>query len=393
MGFTCTPQITGLIRGKAKTKVNGTAQRHRHNGAGWLMECMNERKSRSYTLDRSRTAANDYHGLPQSASEVWDDVLERADAYRVEGVNKNGKAFSRRLRKDAVVGIGLIVKPPAEIANTWSREEQERFADDTLEVLHELQPRLFSRKKVRARVTHKDEEGPHQHIYLDATDDDGAYCGNLIDAAFLARVNREYPRLMRSRGWDLDDLDVTDWQRYKTDETYRRERDAKRKQQGRPPMDEVARREQAVSEREQALAQRERVLDEREQMLASREETLQTLMDEAHDVRKEHMRAAADYEKARADCEKAAQQATVGGVDPFEFTSAVFRECARDQDDRRQTKAAAFLRKFVGGYLEKIVNRVLRNLIVPPRPETPAVRRRVVDEPQEQGAQDDGLSL
>jgi hypothetical protein len=157
----------------------------------------------------------------------------------------------------------------------------------------------------------------------------------------------------------------------------------------------IERREQAVSEREQALAQRERVLVAREEMLASHEETVQTLMDEAHEARKEHMRAVSEYEEARADCERAAQQATVGGADPVEFAQFVLQECARDQERASRTNGARFLRSIrdSGEYLQQVVRRVLQKMFVPKASNVPAVRRRIVDEPQGQGAQDDGLSL
>ena len=390
MGFVCTPQITGLIRGEPKTNAKGGKQKHRHNGCGWLMECLKERKSRSETLDRSQTVNNDYHGLPKSAAEVWDDVLASAEAYRVEGMTKKGKTFSRKLRQDAVVGVGVIIHPPTAVSKTWDDETYTRFVDDSMDVLHELQPRLFAPVKTKARVTHRDEDGNHDHIYFEATDDDGRYCGNLVDAAFLVRVNQRYPEMMRERGWDLDDLDVTDWRRYKEDDDYRRERQEKRKAQGLDPsrVKAIERREQAVSEREQVLAQRERVLAEREQIVTSHEETLQTLMDEAHEARKEHMRAV-------SDCEKAAQQATVGGADPVEFAQFVLQECAFDQERASRTNGARFLRSIQesGEYLRKVVKRALQKMFVPKAPNAPAVRRRIVDEPQEQGAQDDGPSL
>jgi hypothetical protein len=205
----------------------------------------------------------------------------------------------------------------------------------------------------------------------------------LVDAAFLVRVNQRYPEMMRDRGWDLDDLDVTDWKRYKKNEDYRRERQEKRKAQGLDPS-----RVKAIERREQAVS-------EREQMLASHVETVQTMMAEAHEARKEHMRAAADYEKARVDCERAAQQATVGGADPVEFAQFVLQECARDQERASRTNGARFLRSIrdSGEYLRKVVKRVLQKMFVPKASNVPAVRRRIVDEPQGQGAQDDGLSL
>ncbi|MCD8125035.1 MAG: hypothetical protein LUE23_08380 [Lachnospiraceae bacterium] len=72
----------------------------------------------------------------------------------------------------------------------------------------------------------------HLHRALDCISLDGRYCGNLIDAKFLSDFNKVYPARMRERGWDMDDLDVTDWERYKTDDEYKAERKAKAKNSG-----------------------------------------------------------------------------------------------------------------------------------------------------------------
>jgi chromosome segregation ATPase len=140
-----------------------------------------------------------------------------------------------------------------------------------------------------------------------------------------------------------------------------------------------------VWQRQCELDERDARVTEREQMVTSREETLQTLMDEAHEARKEYMRAV-------DECEKAAQQATVDGADPVKFAQFVLQECARDQERESRTNGARFLRSIrdSGEYLQQIVKRVLQKMFVP---KTPAVRRRVVVEPQGQEAQDDGLSL
>jgi DNA repair exonuclease SbcCD ATPase subunit len=70
------------------------------------------------------------------------------------------------------------------------------------------------------------------HVVYDAIDENGRYCGNRLDAKFLSDFNKSYPKMMRSKGWEMDDMDTTDWERYKTDPTYKAERDAKRRSQG-----------------------------------------------------------------------------------------------------------------------------------------------------------------
>jgi len=88
---------------------------------------------------------------------------------------------------------------------------------------------------------HKDEGVPaedgqepdgHFHDLGISLDENGHYCGKLIDAKLLVTINKKFPALMRERGWDMDDLDVTDFDRAKVDSDYKAERDFKRGQSG-----------------------------------------------------------------------------------------------------------------------------------------------------------------
>ena len=94
-------------------------------------------------------------------------------------------------------------------------------------------------------------------------DRDGKYCGNKIDAKLLIRINEQYPKMMRERGWELEDLDMTDWERMKTDEDYRRERNQKRKERGRSTNQYI---------RDDLRKQRQRAIDLGEEALSLKSE-------------------------------------------------------------------------------------------------------------------------
>ena len=106
----------------------------------------------------------------------------------------------------------------------------------------EIEPRLFRRDNIRMSAEHFDEGIPpdensgvidrHLHDLGVSKDAAGRYCGNLIDAKLLIKINERFPALMRERGWDMDDLDRTDFERAKTDKEYASERNAKRRQSG-----------------------------------------------------------------------------------------------------------------------------------------------------------------
>ena len=233
MSFTCAIQMTGLIRGESKAK-------HRSNGKAILGEMGKERISPSETLNPERTHLNVYEQENTSGFSMWDDMVERANTYKqaVKGKTKNDEEITRyrRLRKDAVIGAAIIINPPYEECRNWSEEEYQKFYDDTRECLAEFRPEIFRKDNQVFGVEHRDEgyddNDRHMHAVYDAIDENGRYCGNRLDAKFLSDFNKSYPKMMRSKGWEMDDMDTTDWDKYKSDPTYKAERDAKRRSQG-----------------------------------------------------------------------------------------------------------------------------------------------------------------
>ena len=284
MGFKCAPQLLGLVRGEPKA-----GQKHRANGKAILSEAGKERYSASATLNRSLTHLNKYTGY-DSGFAAWDAMQRRADEYRTQGKTKDGKSYERALRKDAVIGFALIINPPSETCVNWSEEEYRRFYEDTWECLKEIEPRLFSDKNVVMTAEHFDEGMPtdnpekdrHLHIFGDAMDTDGKYCGNLLDAKLLAAINQRYPQMMRAKGWDMDDLDTTDWNKYQSDDAYRAERKSKRKQSGKSVnqyiRDDIAKKSKQIhamnneirdlSERDTALRESNDLLEQENASLA-----------------------------------------------------------------------------------------------------------------------------
>lgn len=280
MGFISTPQITGLVRGEPKPGA-----RHRSNGKAVAGEMgQNEdgkRHTASETYDRSRTHMNQYTGYT-NGYEAWDYIEERANGYKIKGKTKDGKEYERSLRSDAVVGYAVIFNPPDDVCINWSDEDYEKFYNDSWDYMCQKQPRLFSNRNKVMTAEHYDEglnpdgKSRHCHILGEARDSDGKYCGNLIDAKMLSEINREYPAFMRSRGWDMEDLDCTDWDKYNSDSAYREERIEKAKtnglsinQYGKKLSAEEAMR---IAQEKQALKDREDELQaERDKFTAEKE--------------------------------------------------------------------------------------------------------------------------
>lgn len=235
------PQITGLVRDEPQP-----GQKHRANGKAILGEMGEERHSASLTLDKSRSHLNEYAGY-SSGFECWDALVDDADAYKVKVNTKNG-VRERKLPADAVIGWAMIANPPAEMTVGWDNATYSRFFDDTLDVMAAIVPDVFRRDNLRMLALHKDEGymndmGEYSwnlHAVGVPMGQNGRYCGNLIDAKRCVQICQDFPRMMRARGWDLDDLDLTDFERMGKDENgeykdpaYRAERQAKRREQGR----------------------------------------------------------------------------------------------------------------------------------------------------------------
>lgn len=268
MGFRMAPQVIGIIRGEPKGK--GT---HRAPGDKILEELGEERKSRSKTLDRGRSGDNRYAGY-RSGAECWAALQAEADRYKTPVVLRDGRTASRGLRRDAILGVTVIYNPPAAATKGWTDADYDRFYRDCRAVMAEIEPRLFRPGNSRMLAEHRDEgDSRHIHEVLVPKDQDGRYCGHLVDGSTLARINQEFPRLMRSRGWDLEDLDTTDWPRYKTDPSYREIRDGKRGKNGRSVNKYLDDLKRDMETREKALTARERALEARERALADKEVT------------------------------------------------------------------------------------------------------------------------
>ena len=254
--FKCTPQILGLQRHASK-RARGAAHRATSPSGLACEAAPLERASMTETLDRSKTHLNVSEG-PDSGEELWCRMCDEADDYRQPVMNRDGTPrmdrdghpVTRALRRDAVIGYAVVDHPPAEVTRDWDVDTMRRFSADSDACMNEVlkslgRPAMFGGDNARATYYHLDEGrvdplddsevplGIHVHKFGMARDPEtGRYCGNLIDAKFLHELNVRYPALMRERGWPLEELDTVDWDRYSTDEAYRSERAARRREAG-----------------------------------------------------------------------------------------------------------------------------------------------------------------
>lgn len=327
MGWKCVPQVMGLVRGDGMRRDGKGQAKHRANAAAIIHEAFEIadredghpipiRKSASDTYDRSRTPNNRYVGY-QTADDVVAALEAEAAAQTVEVQTKDKKTGGpvirkRPLRSDAVIGVAVIFKPPCAIARTWSREQYDKFINDSLDVMATVQCggevdkktgrlkrgqepcHLFRRENIIAGAEHWDEgslaEGEdvytgHWHKIYKPEDEAGKYRGNLIDPYFLSRLSATYPRMMRERGWDIDDCDCTDWEKFNDDKSpenkgYKAKRKSKIRQGGKSVNKYIA-----SAEREAVAAQYEEAGAMLDQAAALKQEVEQRAEIDANSVR------------------------------------------------------------------------------------------------------------
>ena len=263
MGWKCAPQVVGLVRGEPKP-----GQKHRANIHKIAKEAGYERGTKSETFDRSRSHLNRYEGYTKGA-DFADDMVREADEYKAKVTvkTKDGgtEVRERKLRADAVIGWGVIYNPPAEVCANWTDEDYAKFYSDCDDCMEIIEPRLFRKSNIRFAAEHFDEGVPpeenlvnkidrHIHKMGISLDENGNYCGNLIDAKLLVKINKEFPSLMRERGWEMDDLDVTDFEKAKTDLEYKAERDFKRGQSGKSVNQFMRKKAESILDEAEAIA-------------------------------------------------------------------------------------------------------------------------------------------
>lgn len=356
--FKCTPQILGLQRHASK-RARGAAHRATSPSGLACEAAPLERASMTETLDRSKTHLNVSEG-PDSGEELWCRMCDEADDYRQPVMNRDGTPrmdrdghpVTRALRRDAVIGYAVVDHPPAEVTRDWDVDTMRRFSADSDACMNEVlkslgRPAMFGGDNARATYYHLDEGrvdplddsevplGIHVHKFGMARDPEtGRYCGNLIDAKFLHELNVRYPALMRERGWPLEELDTVDWDRYSTDEAYRSERAARRREAG-LSTNEYHRRQ---AERASRARMRE-AADQLDDTLVTLHRTKAAVseLDAANEeLRRQNERLSAEAERSRAQAAAASEAARAAAA-------------ARAQAERERDEAK--------GELEKMRNR------------------------------------
>lgn len=292
--------------------------KHSGNARSVAMEALKERYCKDPDLDRDLTEENPYleDGFT-SGKELADYWEQEAAEYRI--TDKNGK--QKKLRSDASIGFAYIVKPDEEYMESLSEEDQMRMLEDAAEITIGI----FRKRGlvIDAGVVHVDERNPHMHIF---GHDPEYKLGKKIDIRLFGELNRDVPKLMRERGWDIQDCAGYDLEAVsqmtpeeKAEYTAKRIEEKKGKHgvsselyKANKIAEQAAQRDMRTRERSAEVRLRDREVSKREQAVSEREEAAAVGLERARraSAAAEEKSRAADQERQRAaqERERAAQE-------------------------------------------------------------------------------------
>lgn len=193
----------GYTIGMPSIKLNNVGQKSKHCGSFKKVaeEALAERLGLDLDIDKELTDQNIYKGF-KTAKELMQYSLKH-----IAELDFNRPEGTRKIRADAVVMCGTILKPPADMMMNLSREEQQKFLEDAVEDFS----KIVREDNVKSVVLHFDERVPHAHVFWEPMTSDGRLCAKeMHNLKFFGKLNREMPQMLRKQGWDIDNCQAYD---------------------------------------------------------------------------------------------------------------------------------------------------------------------------------------
>lgn len=285
MSFNVGMPMLGLKRGSAHGK-------HAANLRKILDEAGTERYSATKNLDPSKSKNNVHLGGYSSGEDAYAAIMQEVDDYETE--YKKTSYRGRGLRSDATVAVAFIVKPEGDWINKQPPDVQAKFFSDSFDVLCELG--VVNKDYVRMRERHLDEASPHEHYVEMAYDKNGKLAGShIVNLKTFSKLNRDYPKKMQERGWDVNELKAYDAEAVK-DMTPEEAADYKEKH-----IAEKERRHGLSANEYAAMKEAEKAVETAKQANELRHD----IEDEIADLEPKHKQAKKDIEDAEAKKEEA----------------------------------------------------------------------------------------
>ena len=245
-----------------------------------LMEAFSERASSDPDVDRSKADQNEFYGL-SSGRELAEWFCKQAESYRI--TDKNG--HEKKLRKDADICFAGIIKPDMEYINSLSRTGQKRFFADSMSTLKGI---LEGKGLTLVScAVHYDELAPHLHY---VAYDKEYKIAKKVGLPLFRQLNDTFPKLMRDKGWKLENLskynpEVTKLMTPEQRAAYKQERIAEKKEAKKhgqtakqfkalKDIEKAEARERALADKEEGIGQLKTELTDKAEALDTRSDTL-----------------------------------------------------------------------------------------------------------------------
>lgn len=250
----------GYTIGMPSIKLNNVGQKSKHCGSFKKVaeEALAERLGLDLDINKELTDQNIYKGF-KTAEDLMQYSLEH-----IAELDFNRPEGTRKIRADAVVMCGTILKPPAEMMMNLSREEQQKFLEDAVTDFS----KIVREDNVKSVVLHFDERVPHAHVFWEPMTADGRLCAKeMHNLKFFGRLNREMPEMLRKQGWDIDNCQAYDKaeedkkREEMGEEKYREYRKEKRKNRGQDSKDFKEIAEKKLQETNEKIATAQEELD------------------------------------------------------------------------------------------------------------------------------------
>lgn len=250
----------GYTIGMPSIKLNNVGQKSKHCGSFKKVaeEALAERLGLDLDINKELTSQNIYKGFMTA-----EDLMQYS-AEHIAEMDYNRPEGTRKIRSDAVVMCGTILKPPAEMMINLSREEQQKFLEDAVEDFS----KIVREDNVKSVVLHFDERVPHAHVFWEPMTEDGRLCAKeMHNLKFFGRLNREMPEMLRKQGWDIDNCQAYDKaeedkkREEMGEEKYREYRKEKRKNRGKDSKEFKEIAEKKLQEINSELSQKTAELD------------------------------------------------------------------------------------------------------------------------------------
>lgn len=151
-----------------------------------------ERASKTNTdVDRSRSHLN--YDLVNNTRIDYKEKIEK----RI----KEGVKTKRKIRKDAVLCNQWIITSDKDFFKGLSEEEERRFFKEAYQWFADR----YGRENVVFATVHRDEHTPHLHLGVVPITRDGRLSSkDLFNRQELKRIQDEFPRYMKKRGFNLE---------------------------------------------------------------------------------------------------------------------------------------------------------------------------------------------